>query len=763
MQNKTNNHDHSKPQYGIEPYNPRHYPLSSTLEYLNHEPEENPHLRDYLRVITKRKWIVLSFLTSVVIVVFFFTLMIVPVYQSTVVLKIDKQSQGAFAIPGMSVSKGGDYYATQYEILKSRALAEKVVKRLNLDKNNNFLPVQNKPQKIKNNIVRFFDNILTHIFSLFESERKSKAGKHIHVQKTDDYEKVPRYLSGALIRRLSITPVKKSQLVRISFESNDPEISMHVSNAIADEYIEYDLISRINANKSGEEFLLTQIEITKKKINDSEKRLNDYAKNNEVVFLNNNQQSALSQQLTKFAHDLSAATSSRIQKEALYEEITGSGNENPIILNNPIVQELTREHANLEAQYINLSTTFTPDFPKMKNLKSQLNAITDRIEEERERIIRSVQSDVSAAMKNEESIKETFLEQQKKVLNFQDKVVQYETLKAEVNVNKELHNNLLQKLNEVSVASMSKATSIQVVDRALLPRKPYKPDKPRNFLLSLIFGLMGGVGLAFLVDYFDDTVKDTKTIERSIQLPTIGMIPLQKKNNGGMHPKLLSPDISNPVSEAFRSIGTFLLFSFPSKPPKTILVTSPGEKEGKTTVSINVASALAESVGKGIIIDADLRNPKLHDYLEIPNKYGLSHYLSGKREIELSHDELVKHTEISNLSIITAGRPPSNPSTLLNSSRMKDLIDSLYSLYNFVIIDAPPIFGMSESLFLSKIVDGTILVVKAGETPQNAVVHAKRLFNSLNAPLLGVILNGVKKDHLKYSYYSQYYSTYFRG
>jgi capsular exopolysaccharide synthesis family protein len=518
----------------------------------------------------------------------------------------------------------------------------------------------------------------------------------------------------------------------------------------------------MNANKSGEEFLLTQIEITKQKIKDSEKRLNDYATKNKIVFLDSDDQSAFSQQLNKFANDFSAATSARIEKEALYREVKHSGAENPIILNNFLIQELIKEHATLEAKYINLSVTFTPDFPKMKNLKSQMNAITNRIEEERNRIIRSIKSDLSAALINEEAIKETFLAQQKKVLNFQDKVVQYETLKAEVEVNKELHNNLLQKLNEVGVAAMSTATSIQIVDRALLPRGPYKPNKSRNFLLSLFFGLMGGIGLAFFVDYFDNTVKDTKEIEKNLHLPALGMIPLQKKNNGKMHPQLLSSDVSNPVSEAFRSIGMFLLFSFPKNSPKTILITSPGEKEGKTTVSINVASVLAESLGKGVLIDADLRHPKLHHHFEIPNNSGLSHYLSGKREFELSDNGLVKPTNIRNLSIITDGQIPPNPSSLLNSSKMRDLLDSLCSSYNFIIIDAPPLFGMSESLFLSNIVDGTILVVKAGETPKNALADAKKLFNNVNATLLGVVLNGVKKDHLRYGYYSNYYSTYFK-
>jgi uncharacterized protein involved in exopolysaccharide biosynthesis len=242
-------------------------------------------------------------------------------------------------------------------------------------------------------------------------------------------------------------------------------------------------------------------------------------------------------------------------------------------LNNPLIQGLSREHANLEAEYSNLSRTFTPDYPKMKNLKSQIDAISTRLEAEKARLIKSLQSDYYAALKREKYLKDSFESLQGKVLSFQERAVQYDTLKREVDVNKELHNSLLQKLNEVGVAAMSKASSIQIVDRAVYPIKPYRPDKSLNFFLSVIFGLMGGIGLAFFVEYFDNTVKDTQDIEKEIRLPSLGMIPLHEKVAAETRPLLVN-SVANPISEAFRSIGTFLLLSSSTKPPKTVLVTS---------------------------------------------------------------------------------------------------------------------------------------------------------------------------------------------
>jgi len=274
---------------------------------------------------------------------------------------------------------------------------------------------------------------------------------------------------------------------------------------------------------------------------------------------------------------------------------------------------------------------------------------------------------------------------------------------------------------------------------------------------------MGGIGLAFFVDYFDNTVKDTQEIEKGMRLPSLGMVPLQTemlpKTNS--RPLLVSSDMTNPVSEAFRSIGTFILLSSSTTPPKTILVTSPGAKEGKTTMCINIAAALAEAMGDGIIVDADLRKPQLHNFFKMDNKSGLSKYLSGNIGFEGNGVSLIRQTLLKGISVIPAGPIPPNPSELLYSARMKDLLDALQAKYSFVIIDAPPVIGMPDSILLSSLVDGTILVVKAGETQKNALAEAKRVFNNVNAKLLGVVLNGVKKNDLKYNYYSEYYSSYF--
>jgi succinoglycan biosynthesis transport protein ExoP len=753
----------SQQQYALKPYEAKDSSPSPYIRYLDYEQEEEVHLRDYLSVILKRKWVVLIFLLSVVVTTAVLTFMATPLYKSTVVIKIGKESPHVLSFRG--IQTGVDADETQYEILRSRILAERVIKKLSLDKNPDFMPVKDSLSKAKDTLLLPVIKAAKAVTSLFTfGDSEDHSGNRIGFQGKAVQEEIPAYLSGALLSRLEVVPVKKSELVKLSFLSHSPELSMNIANAMAAAYIDYDLQSRVDASKEARQFLAAQIESTKATVEAAEKKLNEYAARNEIIFLDSEKISISNQKLADMSSALNAIITERTQKEALLRELKeSSGVDNPLILNNSLILALKGQHASLEAEYFNLSRTYTPDYPKMKNLKSQIDAIQERIELEKARLIRSAESDYSAALKKEASLKKNFDFQQKRVLEFQEKAVEYQILKRDVSVNKDLYNSLLQRLNEVGVSAMSTATNIQVIDSAIFPRQPAKPKIALNILLSIILGFMGGIGLAFLVEYFDNTVRDSQEIERAMHVPSMGIIPLQKDLISLKKPQLIyDADARNPMAEVFRSISTFILFSSPSKPPKTILVTSAGEKEGKSTVSLNIAQSLAESLGNGIIIDADLRKPKLHHSFELDNKIGLSTCLSGNMEFECSNGKLIRQTPAKGLSIITSGPVPLNPSALLSSVRMKDLLDALYTLYNFVIIDAPPVMGMSDSIFLSTIVDGTILVVKAGETPKDALVAATKIFRSVNSNLLGVVLNGVKKSDVKYGYYSHYFSSYFK-
>jgi succinoglycan biosynthesis transport protein ExoP len=737
--------------YSIQPYAQSDVPST----YVSYQaPEEEVHLRDYLGVIMKRKWVVLTFLASVMIITMVITFTTTPQYVSTAVIKIGDAQNSSDPLKILQTSQQPDYYQTQYEILKSDALAEKVIRKLDLAKNPDFRKTDNVLLRA---IGKVIDSVVDGVSTLLSSVSVGNSEKATHRSSTE----MPAYLINSFLSKVDVVPVKNSQLVQVSFTSSSPELSQNVAKAIADSYISLTVDSRVDTSKQAKDFLRNQIELTKAKLEDSEKKLNNYASRNGVIYLDGDKQSVLVQKLSEITSSLSTATSDRMQREALYKQIKESGNDNPAIMNNSLIIGLKNQYATLEAEYFNKLRTFTPDYPAMKNLKSQMDAIQASIQKEQRVLVDGVTSDYKAAAKKEAYLNKAFEAQKQKILDFQDNAAEYQMLKREVDVNQQLQKDLLQKFNEVNIAAMSQATNIQILDSPRYPMAPDKPKKMLNFLLSLVFGFMGGIGLAFLIEYFDYTIKDTREIEKRTSLPSLGMVPFHAHLGSTEKRGLAYSDLTSSVSEAFRSIGTFILLSSSARPPKTILVTSPGEKEGKTTVCINVARALSEAVGNGILIDADMRRPKLHRVFDLDNKMGLSSYLSGNMDLEAMNGQFIRQIPQKGLSVITAGPPPPNPSKLLHSARMKELLDILSAQYNFVIIDATPVIGMPDGVLLSKLVDGTILVVRSGETPKTALSITRQIFSDVNTNLLGVVLNGVKKDDLKFSYHYNYYSSYF--
>ena len=732
-------------QFGIKPYEPREHSVSTEIRHLEQETDEEIHLRDYIHVVLRRKWIVLLFFISVVVTVSLATFMMKPLYKSTVTIKIDKENpsvlsfEDAYRIERVET----DYYQTQYKILKSRNIAKRVIKKLGLDSSKEFT-AGDRGVSIKGII-----------FSLVRFVGRDKSrGKHVVEDGVDTG------IVDSFLKRLDVKPLIKSQLVKVSFEAYDPALAKKVANAVAETYIDFNLDSKIEASRQARKWLEKQIEIMKAKVEETEERLNEYSSSNRMIFLDvkNDKQSILKEKLAEFSTALSLATTVRVQKEALYNEIKESGDNNPEILNNSLIQELKKRYVSLESEYYNLLKIYKPEYPKMKRLKSQMSSLQKRVNLETSNIVKSIKSDYQAAVKRESYLNAIFNVQKNKVMEFQKKMVQYQILKREVDTNKELYNNMLQRLKEVGVSATMRATNIQILDRAEYPKYPYKPNKPLNILLSIVLGLFGGVGLAFFMEYFDNTVKDPQDIEKRMNLPALGLIPLYASSDPSERRLITHSDNKGHIAEAFRSIGTFISLSSAARPPKTILITSPGEKEGKTTVTINTATALTNTLGKGVIIDADLRKPKIHNGFDVENSTGLSTFLSGNMEFD---EGLIKPTT-GVLDVITSGPIPPNPSELLGSARMKDLLDALYSIYDFIIIDSPPVLGMTDSLHLSSFTDGVVIVVRSGQTPRDALTETKRMLNRINAKILGVVINGIKDKDLRYGSYSYYYSSYYK-
>jgi succinoglycan biosynthesis transport protein ExoP len=727
---------------------PRQYPLTSPQPlYYPPDAEEEVHLRDYLHVILRRKWIVITFLVAIVTTVTIATFMMKPLYKSTVTIKIEKENPNILAFKDIvSLERiEDDYYQTQYKMLKSRNLAKRVIRSLSLNTNPEFVPdLQKKESKTDNNLLK--------------------------QDKPLEDDGISSGLIDSFIDRIDVSPLQKSRLVNVSFTSRDPELSAKVANAIGESFIGLNIESKFEATYQARIWLEKQLEIMKAKVEQAEEKLNEYAAKSEIIFLQKDEtgkgtdsENIITKKLSELSTDLTAATSERINREAHYREISsGDPESSSVVMSNPLISSLKKDYAALDSEYNEKLKIYKPDYPKQVRLKEHINQIKKKIDLETKRVILSVKKDYGIAVKRENNLKSAFEAQKKEALDLNQRAIQYQILKREADTNKELYNGLLQRLKETGVSATLTASNIQVLDRAEVPKMPFKPRKTMNIMLSIIVGLLGGIGLAFFTDYLDNTIKTPEDIEKRVYLPPLGLVPqyTNTDNNEALQKVeyIAHSDGRSPISEAYRSIRTFLLLSTGGKPPRVMTVTSPARDEGKTTTVINTAISLTKSDVKVLIIDADMRKPRLHRIFDLDNSIGLSAFLSGNVEFG---DGLIKASDIRNLDIITSGPIPPNPAELLSSYRFTDLIHSLYPLYNFIIIDTPPVMGISDPLIVSSQTDGVIMVVKSGKTPKEAAQEARRMLEGVNAKILGVVLNSVSQSNMRYSYYYNYYKYYY--
>lgn len=727
---------------------PRQYPLTSPHPlYYPPNAEEEVHLRDYLHVILRRKWIVITFFVAIVTTVTIGTFMVKPQFKSSVTIKIEKENPNILAfkdVVGIEMAEE-DYYQTQYKILKSRSLAKRIIRSLKLNTNPEFVPdLQNKENKADNNTL-------------------SKQDKPLE----DDG--ISSGLIDSFLQKVDVIPLQKSRLVNVSFTAYDPELSAKIANSIGEAFIGLNIESKFEATYQARTWLEKQLEVMKAKVEQAEEKLNEYAAKNGIIFLKKDEdekgkgtdsENIVTKKLSELSTELTAATSERISKEALYKEMrSGDPESSSVVMNNHMIASLKKDYAALDSEYNEQLKIYKPDYPKMVRLKERISQTKKKIDLETKKIISSIKKDYEIAVNRETQLKSALGAQKKEALDLNQRTIQYQILKREADTNKELYNGLLQRLKETGVSATLTASNIQVLDRAEVPKTPFKPKKTLNIMLSIIVGLLGGIGLAFFTEYLDNTIKTPEDIEKRMYLPPLGLVPRFDDNKDNLPMEyVVHSDGANPILEAYRSIRTFLLLSTGGKPPRVMMVTSPARDEGKTTTVINTAISLTKSDVKVIIIDADMRRAKLHHVFSLDNKIGLSTFLSGNAEFG---DGLIKTADIQNLDIITSGPIPPNPAELLGSYRFIDLIHALYPLYNFIVIDTPPVLGISDPLIVSQHTDGVIMVVKSGNTPKEAAQEARRLLESVNAKILGVVLNSIEQSAMRYSYHYNYYKYYY--
>ncbi len=723
------------------------------------EARETEDLRAYWRVIRKHRWTIFSIALLIFVVVLIATLKQKPVYRARGMIEVEKENPNILTVQELFQLENvsDNYLETQYKILESESLARRVIAELHLDQREEFNPPRGWSRNWGNASGASPDQLPTD---------------------ADAEQAVLRRFED----RLGIDPVRRSRLVQISFDSQDPQLAANVVNAFTSNYTQQNLETRWEATQKAAEWLDQQLQSLKIKLEKSEDDMQQYAQSNGLLFLESEKGTAeniVDERLRQLQDELTKAQADRYGKESLYRLVqAGDYGSLPGVVDNKLMQDLTLRLSDLEGSYAQLATTFSPDYPKLKQIQNQIDDVKGVLERERKRVAERIANDYVAAVRREGLVTQAFDAQQKQANQTAARAVQYNILKREVDTNKQLYDGLLGRLKEAGVSAGLKASNIRIVDPAVPPTKPTKPRRFLNLTLALVVGLACGTGVAFLQEHLDNTLKNAEDVEHFLQLPALAMIPAVESLNGhrrgvyGLNKTrdtgLVKPDTSTPapwyrideagpqysaLSEAFRSLRTSVLLSSAGRPPRSLLVTSAQPAEGKTTVSTNLAISLAQLGQRVLLIDGDLRRPNIHRAFQIQHAAGLVTYLTGQQDWPAS----VLPTPVNGLEVIPCGPAPPNPAELLSSDRMQTLIREAVAQYTTVVVDSPPLLNVADSRVLATQVEGVVLVVKGNVTPRELAQRARAYARDVGANLIGVVLNNIDVRSGDYSYYRYYH------
>jgi len=703
-----------------------------------------PHLLDYLIILRKHQWLILTFLLTVVTVVTIASFKMKPEYEAAARVEVDKESQ---SMQPFQDSNSYDEYVdmenyleTQSKILQSETLALQTIRSLDLGR-----------------------------YPEFGGGPNTNSWGH-----SGGIEKRPAIL-GAFLGRLSVKRVPNSRLIEVKFEAEDPQLAAQIVNTHLQNFIEENFRSKYDATTQASNWLSAELEELRIKVEKSEDARIAYERENQIWQIDE-KQDITTQKLADLSKAVTDAQTDLAEKEALYR-MAASGNVEalPQAQGNTVIDDLMKKKSDIDEQYADAINLYGPNFPKVQRLSAQLKQVNEDLDNAKHTMLETVQQQYETS-KNHVQLLQQQLDQQKAEANdLAEKLVQYHILQHDAESNKQLYDGLLQKLKEAGITAGLRSSNIRVVDPALAPASAARPQKARNILLAFLVGLVGGVGLALFREYLDNTVKSPDDIENLTGLPSLAVVPslpgpatnynrlsrLAKEAAplaaSGPRVELLSyMQPKSQVSEAFRALRTSLLLSQAEHPPQVILVTSALPREGKTTAAVNLAVTLAQLGDRTLLLDSDLRKPGIRRALNLTTgkDVGLSSYLAGVSTLE---EVCVPHPAINNLAALTTGPIPPSPADLLSSHRMAEAITELRRRFKFVVIDSPPVMAATDAVILSAQTDGVLLVVRSGETPKEAFTRTRDLLAAVKSRLLGVVLNAVDSSAPDYYYSYRYY------
>ncbi len=768
-------------------------------------------IQEYLHVIYKRLPLILALTILATAVTAFYMYRKPSIYSASTSMIIEprKQKVQTISLTGVDDYK---YYNTQLKLLRNRELMYDVVVQKGLYKDPTLL--QNQTKGILTTVKTIFsgdDTPPSKVDTLAVtsgSNLETGAGDKI-VLKGEEKERAEMY-SASLVGGVTVDEVETTNIVNITVTNTDPKLAAILANGVAEVYIAEDIKRETSKERDLLTSLTNSIEELKESLTSQEQQLVSLMRGADLSVIGENGNELISGRLSTLSGQWLSAMDERRKIEASYKTALQSKdisvlpesmvsteaikaanerfNEEKAKLRERL-RDLDQKIGEAEAERKELLVRYTPEYVEVRRMNAKIAQLKEsRAEAERDGskiiaeesnksdskartgVLSGLQAQLSAASSREGKLREEYLREVSKA-NVQGQAErQLTTLKREIETKRGLLDNYTQKQKEQELAiSSSVPDNIKISSYAVTPGGPIGPERNRNIVLAFLVSLLGGVGLSFLLDYLDDSIRTSDDIGRHLGLPTLALIPHQEvvanKNQlksgsadgDEVHSLALIAlqDTRSPIAEAYRHLRTSLLFSSAGNPPQTILVTSSQPSEGKTTTAINTAIALAQSDAKVVIIDCDLRRPRLHSHFGLSNTHGLTNYLSGEKDTQ---NLLKQCPDLPNLKIISSGPIPPNPAELLSSNEMKNLLQYLKGNFKHVIIDSPPAISFTDSAILSTLVDGVVLVAKAGSSSIHLMRRFKQRLAGLGTRIYGVVLNGVKPNSLEYGYYGYDYS-----
>ncbi|MGO9209654.1 MAG: GumC family protein [Terriglobales bacterium] len=707
-----------------------------------------PSLLEYWRLLLKRKWTIVSCVVVITVLVAIHSFRATRLYDAVGRIAINHQTDAL----GLKGTVGGydeeDYIVnldTQAKILESDGIALRVIKSLRLDQDPRFTGV---PVKAASRAIPLGSAGLT------------------PAQENG--------LLGGFHGGLTVKVIPRTQIVELHFLSTNPNLSAQIVNELANAYIEQNYQAKFEATDTTSQWLSGKLTDLQLKVETSQQRLVDYQKEHGIVGVDE-KQNIITTKLDQLNKELTTAEMERIEKESLYRmslegkpELLPRGtsvNESPI-------DSLKSQASALESQLAAMSTQFGANYPKVKELDSQLKALREALQKELANGAERYKATYMAAFEREKLLRDAFESQKQEANQLNESAIQYNLLRRDYESNRQLYDGLLQKLKEAGVAAGLRSSNVQIIDQARVPMGPSQPNIPRNITTGFFLSLAGGIGLAFLLEMLDNSVRSPDQVELVAGLPTLGMIPsgvrLNSSYGRALKPLRAGSQImpqqesvetisylrpQSQSAEAYRTLRTSILLSSWGAPPKVLLVTSPLAQEGKTTTSVNTAIVLAQRGARVLMVDADLRRPSIHKAFGVPQRPGLSEYLTGN----ISECPTTPWAQLPNLHVLPSGGSPPHPAELLGSAMMNNVLAEWRKQFDHIVIDTPPALSVTDAVLLSVQADSVILVIRSGQTTKQALRRARQLLAYVNSKIIGVVVNAMDLNASDYYYYYGYY------